>query len=633
MLGNCWFYVLFTLRVYSVRVHWHVKKTVMATPFADPRTGMLYLRRAVPEALRPAFEGRAVYKVTLKTKDPAEARTAYAQANAEFERRLADARRRIAEGTLVTTPGALVRRWCEGGPVDGGLTGPHRLMATLMELDATVGSRHTSAAGADVYPPPILGPAANVDWSAVLRDPERFEAVVADGYGGDIEQVGTNWIRARWHAPDQTWLPALTRVVERLRGFDASASSFSGEDLSRALLAALDEKRQGDENHNRARLARQRPRPTNTRLRPTMRLRQLFAEWQIGNEPRPQTAGEYEAAIEDFIDFAGDVPIATIDADLLYDYRDEAANLPASMPRADRALPFRARVEKHATSLPKCAAPTLKKRIGALQALLTYAFQQRWTATNAGVGIRIVGYTKKRRTRRSFEDHELGLLCACPLFTDPASWTSTSRISDATIFWLFLFAITTGARLEEVGQVALADVRRDGDIVYLDIDEYAIDEAAAEKSVKTDDSKRLVPVHAKLIALGFLDYCESLRTLGHVELFPDLRENTVGKRTKEASQRVNRIIDRHVSFDRRLVFHSLRHAFKAKGNDANITSRTLDQICGHAPVTDGERYGSELRIRTIYRELHRIDFSCIDWEAIQSGIGKIEWKRTVAKPR
>ena len=88
----------------------------------------------------------------------------------------------------------------------------------------------------------------------------------------------------------------------------------------------------------------------------------------------------------------------------------------------------------------------------------------------------------------------------------------------------------------------------------------------------------------------------------------------------------NRVIDRHVSVDRRLVFHSLRHAFKSKGNDAGLTDRTLDQICGHAPVSTGGRYGSEPRVRTIHRDLHKIDFSCINWIAIAEGAEKVIWK-------
>ncbi|MDY7524636.1 site-specific integrase [Sphingomonas sp. 10B4] len=601
-----------------------MKKTSMASPFADPRTGQLYFRRAVPDALRTAFDGKAQVKVTLGTKDPVAAKAAFARENAKFEEQLVDARRRMAEGTLLPTPAALVRRWCEGTAVDGGLTGPQRLIMTFMELDAAVGGRYTASAS-DIYPPAMLGPAANTNWAALLTDKARFDAVLSEGYGGDAEQAGTNWIRARWYTPEEQWVRGLAGPVARLRAFDDSAARFADDDLAKALLAIVDEKRTGDEEVNRARLARHRPRTQQPRLRPHMRLKQLYTEWKAGNKPRPQSALEYEAAVDDFIDFAGDVAVSTIDADILYDYRDEAAKLPATMPRVDRALPFRARVAKHANADPKIAAPTLKKRIGALQALLTYAFQQRWTAANAGTGILIVGYSKKRRTRRSFEDHELAKLCECPLFVDPQGWSSSSKIGDATIFWIFLLAITTGARLEEVGQVALADVKRDGEIVYLDIDEYAADEEAPDKSVKTDDSVRLVPVHAKLIELGFLNYYDALIASGETQLFPDLKENSVGKRTKEASQRMNRIIDRHVSVDRRLVFHSLRHAFKAKGNDAGITDKTLDQICGHAPVSTGSRYGAEPRVRTIHRELHLIDFSCIDWDRVAEGVSKISW--------
>ena len=74
------------------------------------------------------------------------------------------------------------------------------------------------------------------------------------------------------------------------------------------------------------------------------------------------------------------------------------------------------------------------------------------------------------------------------------------------------------------------------------------------------------------------------------------------------------------------MFHSLRHAFKTKGNDAKLTDRTLDQICGRAATSTGGRYGSEPRVRTIYRELHCIDFSCIQWDAITAGARSLEWK-------
>lgn len=592
-----------------------VKKSNMATPYADPRTGMLYFRRAVPEALRVAFEGKALVKVSLRTKDPVQAKIEFARENAEYEQRLATARKQLAEGTLLPSPAALVRRWFEGPAVAGGPTGPQRLLATLIELDGRCGSS-TTATRDMIYPPAVYGPAINTDWNDLASNPARIMAIIREAYGDDPECVGSNWIRARWHQPDALWLPYLAEPVRRLCAFDPSSQRFSERDLTQSLLAALDLARPGDEDLNRARLEKPYQRRPNSRIRPTMRLLQLFEEWQTSMSPRPQTALEFKASVVDFIDFAGDIPVIAITSDLLFDYRDEAAKLPATMPRADRTLTFTQRVEKHADAVPKIKPATLKKRVGAIQALIKHAFTSRWIPSNPGAGIPILGYSKQSRRRRSFEDHELAALCAAPLFTDRASWEARSRISSSTIYWLFLIGITTGARLEEIGQARLADVKQAGSIVYLDIDDYSDEVADPQKSVKTEESRRLIPVHERLIALGFLEYCNALRAMGHTQMFPDLELNSVGKRTKEASQRMNRIIDRWVSSDRRLTFYSLRHAFKAKGNDAGITDKTLDQICGHAPVSVGGAYGREPRIKTIHRELHRIDFSCLNWEAI-----------------
>lgn len=47
----------------------------MTAPFRDPRTGIFYFRRVVPEALRPFFDAsRTEYKRSLDTRDPNEAR-------------------------------------------------------------------------------------------------------------------------------------------------------------------------------------------------------------------------------------------------------------------------------------------------------------------------------------------------------------------------------------------------------------------------------------------------------------------------------------------------------------------------------------------------------------------------------
>lgn len=98
-----------------------MKKRNMATPFKNPHDGIFYFRREVPEKLRAAFDDKREVKVSLGTRDPAEAKAPFARENAKFEERLTEARRRDAEGTLILTPGggnpALVRSTCgRSGP-------------------------------------------------------------------------------------------------------------------------------------------------------------------------------------------------------------------------------------------------------------------------------------------------------------------------------------------------------------------------------------------------------------------------------------------------------------------------------------------------------------------------------------
>ena len=74
------------------------------------------------------------------------------------------------------------------------------------------------------------------------------------------------------------------------------------------------------------------------------------------------------------------------------------------------------------------------------------------------------------------------------------------RGADRWIPWLLAF---TGARVEEVAQALVADVRERDGIAYLDIN------AESEgKSLKNAGSARRVPLHPALVAEGFLDYVD-----------------------------------------------------------------------------------------------------------------------------
>jgi integrase len=375
---------------------------------------------------------------------------------------------------------------------------------------------------------------------------------------------------------------------------------------------------------------------TKPRSRPDLRFGELLRLWKNEKDPRPQSYVEVERATEDLIDYIGDVPVETLTSDMLMDYRDEARKLPATMPRADRALPFNERLARHEHSgTPRVSPPTLKKRVGSIQALLGFAHQQRWISQNVGTGVRITGYSRVARGRRSFMPGELAQLFSSDLFVRPDQLlVRRTDVSDVTLYWLFLFGLTSGARLEEVGQARVTDVKVDGEILYIDIDDVmdaGADPHLPDKSVKTMGSRRIIPIHEHVLALGFGQYVEALREAGSELLFPDLRPSTFGKLTKEASRRLNRYINAIVSTDQRLVFHSLRHRFKDEGRGVDVQERVLDQLCGHVPATVGGRYGDGADLTALKRSLDRLRFDSVDWPRLQTVAAAITWTKTVAE--
>ncbi len=601
----------------------------MAQPWKHPRTGAFYLRRQIPEPLRSAFDGQREYKRSLGTKDLTKARELFVQANAELEREFGAARERWS-ATGDPRPSSreraevlLTAYFKAPATTEGGLDGYERLHLAFLEVDRGLWNTKPDSCISTA----LLSSSEWVEISA--------NAVLFKQYRRRIDQTAIGrapaavWRSYRDGAHEDLRLAQAERVVEQVLHYHQLSPREEPDGLPAAIVAFLDRERLDHEVQAR------KPIPDAVGLRPTMRLVPLYDEWKANKKPGAQAAGEYRRSVDDFIDYIGDIPVADITARDIKAFAKAVAKMPRSMQRADRALTFTERLAKHGeVEGGKVTATTVKKRVSGVQAMLSFGFEEEWIEANVGLGIKISGYSKGgQRPYSSFVDGQrLGLFQA-DLFTAPATWKQNRKtVADSSLFWIFLFGLTSGARLEEIGQPSLDDVRRDGAIWYIDITDYVLDERDPEaKSVKNDESCRLVPIHDRLIELGFARYVEALRAAGYRRLFPELRVNSIAKRTQGASQVANRVIDRHVRRDRRLTFHSFRHTFKQRGTTAGLQDRILDQLCGHTPVSTGGRYGYGQPLQVLNRALRRIDFRCVDWAAIKHGTATVDWSEVVRK--
>jgi integrase len=90
-------------------------------------------------------------------------------------------------------------------------------------------------------------------------------------------------------------------------------------------------------------------------------------------------------------------------------------------------------------------------------------------------------------------------------------------------YWLPLLAAFTGARLEELGQLHVSDIRESEGGRY-----FSINEDEPTKHVKNADSIRDIPIHPELVRLGFLHYVDAIRTNSGKRVFPNLEIDSRG---------------------------------------------------------------------------------------------------------
>lgn len=124
-----------------------------------------------------------------------------------------------------------------------------------------------------------------------------------------------------------------------------------------------------------------------------------------------------------------------------------------------------------------------------------------------------------------------------------------------------------------------------------------------------------MPLHPRLVDVGFLRFVDRRCAEGEERLFPDLERDIYDRYTQVASRRCNTIINR-VSRDPTIVFHSFRHLFKDICRSTDVLESVNDQLTGHLPVTVGARYGRGASLKTLAGEVERLNFEFVDWEPI-----------------
>lgn len=228
----------------------------------------------------------------------------------------------------------------------------------------------------------------------------------------------------------------------------------------------------------------------------------------------------------------------------------------------------------------------------------------------------------------AFSRQELGLLVESDAFSAYAA-------SRPARYWITLIGLFQGPRIAEASQLRPEDFTVVGDLQCMRITARRRDASGRELDahgkpipetrLKTDASRRILPIHPKLIELGLLEFVQQRRADRKTFLF-DLKWQSHGgfghgpsKDFRELSKAVG------VWKLREKVFHSFRSALAQQLEEAGLDSQLIDWVLGHEVPTIRQKHYARndgninVPLRAVHEALSKtyLDLNIAPWEKVR----------------
>lgn len=152
-------------------------------------------------------------------------------------------------------------------------------------------------------------------------------------------------------------------------------------------------------------------------------------------------------------------------------------------------------------------------------------------------------------------------------------------------FFAPLIGLFTGARITEICQLHVIDISKKDGFYTISINDEDL------KTIKSDASRRIIPIHPVLIEIGFIEYIEDMKKFGGF-LFPTVKPCLFGYAGKEPGRRFATYLDKIGITDSSKVFHSFRSTANIVLMDAKIEEEKRCAFIGHEHhTTNSKNYG------------------------------------------
>jgi integrase len=231
-------------------------------------------------------------------------------------------------------------------------------------------------------------------------------------------------------------------------------------------------------------------------------------------------------------------------------------------------------------------------------------------------------HDEKKSGRPPFTVEEMNMIFKAPLFTgckdDAKGWSKPGPNHPRRgRYWVSLLAMFNGLRCNEACQLEVSDVLTVEDVACIRVTDETNDEEGTGKgkSVKNQTSKTTVPIHPRLIEMGFLEFVKTRIGAGDgSQLFPELPRTREGRYADIFSKWFRRFLTNTIAGRRvKASFHSFRHSFRDAERVAKINPDIALRLGRWAAENSAANaYGNGFPMPLLRDELAKVDYPGVD---------------------